>query len=90
MSKQLRDLSPVSVKKALSRLNQKLPTMKAEEAHDRLVSILVRAIYDRDGSGNFLWAHDLAIVRKIISKKPEIRQLAWEWFCGIRTKKRKK
>lgn len=86
----LRDMSPRIVKKYLSKLNRDLPRLSGEAAHDKLINILVRAMYDRDGNGDFLWAHDLAIVHKIISKKPEIRKHAYEWFCGVKPKRKKK
>ena len=84
MSKQLRNMSPKSVEKALVDLDKKLPKFTGEEAHDKLITIVMRALYDRDGSGDFLWAHDLPIIKKIIKRKPEIRTLSMEWFAGTK------
>lgn len=83
MSKHIRDLTPKGAKAALARLQKNLPKLSGEEAHDRLVSILVRCMYDNKNEG-FLWAHDLPVVKKIINAKPTIRRYSEEWFAGIR------
>lgn len=82
----LRDLTPEGAKMALTKLRKNLPKLSGEEAHDRLVSILVRCMYDHQDQG-FLWAHDLPIVRKIIDAKPTIKKHAYEWFAGLKEDK---
>lgn len=77
----IHDLTPAGAKAALTRLRRRLPKLSGEEAHDKLVSILVRCMYDNNNQG-FLWAHDLPIVKKIISAKPTIKRYAEEWFVG--------
>lgn len=81
-----RDLTPKGAKTALTKLRKNLPKLSGEEAHDRLVSILVRCMYDHNDQG-FLWAHDLPVVRTIINAKPTIKRYAYEWFAGIQEDK---
>jgi hypothetical protein len=73
------DLPPKVAKAALEKLLKSLPKLSGEEAHDQLISILMRCMYS-DEEGNFLWAHDLPIVRKIIKAKPAVKKLAFEWL----------
>lgn len=79
----LHDLTPAGAKAALTRLRRNLPKLDGEEAHDKLVSILVRCMYDHNDEG-FLWAHDLPVVKKIINAKPTIKRHAYEWFVGVK------
>lgn len=81
MSKHIRDLTPKGAKVALARLRKNLPKLSGEEAHDKLISILIRCMYDNQNKG-FLWAHDLPVVKKIIDSKPAIKRYAYEWFVG--------
>lgn len=82
----VRDLTPQGAKAALAKLRKNLPKLSGEEAHDKLVSILVRCMYDHNDEG-FLWAHDLPIVKKIINAKPTIKRHAEEWFVGLKEEK---
>jgi hypothetical protein len=76
------DLTEKEAHVALDRLHKKLSKLSSEEAHDQLISILMRCMY-ADSDGNFLWAHDLPMVKKILKAKPAIKKLAMEWFTGV-------
>lgn len=80
------DLAPKVAKAALEKLFKSLPKLSGEDAHDQLISILMRCMY-ADEDGNFLWAHDLPIVRKIIKAKPAVKKLAFEWLVEMPNEK---